>query len=474
MANPLTKQALGCFLFFSFIFSSLSTLSFALSDAEASLIARRQLLTLRGKEDLPHDFEFEMGLSVTFANERLRRAYIALRALKHAIYSDPLNTTGNWAGANVCAYNGVFCAPALDDPKLSVVAGIDLNHADIAGFLPAELGLLTDVALFHINSNRFCGVIPKTMSSLELMYEFDASNNRFVGSFPTVVLTWQSLKYLDLRYNDFEGELPPKLFEKELDAVFLNNNRFTSTIPDTIGKSIASVVTFANNKFSGCIPHTIGNMTNTLNEILFVGNNLSGCFPPEIGLLGSVTVFDASSNGFVGFLPKSFSGLQKVEELDISHNKLTGFVPENVCKLPSLLNFTFAYNYFNREAQACVPSPKAHTVLDDTSNCLPGRPKQKSTRTCFPVVTRPVDCSKHCGSSSSNVPPKPEPPQPQPSPSPAVPQPSPSPAMPTPSPPKSTPKPQPQPSPSPTVPTSSRLSLPTAPAISFSSSAQPS
>ncbi|KAK9021805.1 hypothetical protein V6N11_011774 [Hibiscus sabdariffa] len=72
------------------------------------------------------------------------------------------------------------CAPALDDPKQRAVAGVDLNHADIAGYLPVELGLLTDIAPIHLNSNRFCGKIPKSFSRLELLYESDVSNNRFI------------------------------------------------------------------------------------------------------------------------------------------------------------------------------------------------------------------------------------------------------------------------------------------------------
>ncbi|OMO54657.1 leucine-rich repeat extensin-like protein 6 [Corchorus capsularis] len=71
--------------------------------------------------------------------------------------SDPNGFTKNWYGPKVCNYTGVFCAPAPDDPYITTVAGIDLNGANIAGYLPEKLGLLTDLALFHINSNRFCG-----------------------------------------------------------------------------------------------------------------------------------------------------------------------------------------------------------------------------------------------------------------------------------------------------------------------------
>ncbi|CAH8390653.1 unnamed protein product [Eruca vesicaria subsp. sativa] len=169
-----------------------------------------------------------------------------------------------------CVTTGVICAPALDDPKVAVVAGVDLNGADIAGHLPAELGLLTDMAMFHLNSNRFCATIG------------------FVGTFPSVVFSWPTVKLIDLRFNDFEGQVPQELFKKDLDAIFLNNNRFTSTIPESLGESSASVVTFAHNKFNGCMPKSIGNMKN-LNETIFKDNNLGGCFSSEIGKLVNVT-----------------------------------------------------------------------------------------------------------------------------------------------------------------------------------------
>ncbi|KAF5200281.1 Leucine-rich repeat extensin-like protein [Thalictrum thalictroides] len=97
--------------------------------------------------------------------------------------SDPLNLTSNWVGSDVCSYTGVFCAPALDDKSIQTVAGIDLNHGDIVGYLPEELGLLVDLALFHINSNRFCGIVPPKFNKLKLLFELDLSNNRFAVVF---------------------------------------------------------------------------------------------------------------------------------------------------------------------------------------------------------------------------------------------------------------------------------------------------
>ncbi|KAM1132187.1 hypothetical protein FF1_046604 [Malus domestica] len=274
-----------------------------LSDEEALYIKHRQLLYY-------HDEFGDRGEHVTidpslvFENDRLRNAYIALQALKQAILSDPFNITGNWVGSNVCKYTGVFRTKALDNRTIRTVAGIDLNHGDIAGYLPEELGLLTDLALFHINSNRFCGTVPHKFNHLKLLFELDLSNNRFAGKFPRVVLQLPKLKFLDLRFNEFEGMVPKELFDKDLDAIFINHNRFRFDLPDNFRNSPVSVIVLANNKFHGCDPASLGNMSN-LNEIILMNNGFQSCLPPEIRMLKNLTVFDVSFNQFLGSLPET-------------------------------------------------------------------------------------------------------------------------------------------------------------------------
>ncbi|CAK9154416.1 unnamed protein product [Ilex paraguariensis] len=309
-------------------------------------------------------------------NPRLQNAYIALQAWKHAITSDPKGFTSNWYGPNVCNYTGVFCAPALDDPHVTTVAGIDLNHADIAGTLPEDLALLTDLALFHINSNRFCGTLPNCFSKLHLLYELDVSNNLFSGEFPSVVLSLSSLRFLDIRFNDFEGKVPSSLFELKLDALFINNNNFNSSFPENIGSLPVSVVVLANSDLSGCLPSSISKMAGTLNEIILMGMGLSGCLPEEIGLLKNVTVFDVSKNGFVGTLPESMGGMKSLEQLNVASNKLSGEIPASICSLPMLQNFTYSDNYFCSEPATCLKLPDK----DDRENCIPGRPAQSKNK----------------------------------------------------------------------------------------------
>lgn len=331
-------------------------------------------------------------------NPRLQQAYIALQAWKRVIYSDPFNTTSDWTGPSVCDYTGIYCAPYPNNTDIQTVAGIDLNHADIAGFLPDELGLLSDLALIHLNSNRLCGILPLTLSNLTLLVELDLSNNRFVGPFPSVVLSLPSLKFLDLRYNEFEGALPPELFNLNLDAIFINNNRLMSVIPSNLGSSTASVVVFANNNIGGCIPPSISNFANTMEELLLINTNVSGCLPIEVGFLYKLRVLDVSFNKLVGEIPYSIAGLAHLEQLNIGHNMMSGVVPAGVCELPNLVNFTLSYNYFFEEEGVCGNLTSVGVVSDDQRNCLPERPVQRSKKACDAVLEHPVDCFEHpCG-----------------------------------------------------------------------------
>ncbi|KAK4388883.1 Leucine-rich repeat extensin-like protein 7 [Sesamum angolense] len=265
-----------------------------------------------------------------FENPRLENAYIALQAWKEAILSDPKNMTTNWVGPDVCNYKGVFCWPAPDNTCERTVAGIDINHADIAGSLPRELGLLYDLALFHLNSNRFCGTIPQSFVNLRLLFELDLSNNRFAGKFPEVVLHLPSLKYLDIRYNEFEGELPKGLFDKDFDAIFINSNRFSSALPDNIGNSPVSVIVMANNMLEGCLPASLGSMAATLNELIITNNGLLSCFPNEIGKLKNLTVLDVSHNKLMGPLPDSIGNMDSLEQLNVEHNFMSGKIYQDV------------------------------------------------------------------------------------------------------------------------------------------------
>lgn len=332
-------------------------------------------------------------------NPRLENAYRALSALKKAITSDPQNFTGNWKGTDVCSYNGVFCAKAPDDPKITTVGGLDMNEAGVTATFPHEMCLLTDLALLHINSNKFCGSVPNGFQELKLLFELDLSNNKFTGSFPQVLLQLPSLKYLDIRFNNFSGSIPHQLFNLKLDALFINNNQFSSSLPPNVGNSSLSVLVLANNNFNGCFPLSLLDMSNTLEEMILSNAGLKGCLPVEIGRLNKLKVLDISSNSLVGALPQSISKMKKLEQLNVANNKLMGDIPESICSLPKLENFTYSSNYLCKEPQKCLQLQEK----DDRLNCIPNRPEQRPGHECHPVYAKPADCgSFNCGGTSSS------------------------------------------------------------------------
>lgn len=325
----------------------------------------------------------------------LKNAYIALQAWKSEIKSDPKGLLRSWVGSNVCAYHGVFCADPtqeMGDPSEPVVAGIDLNHGNLQGILVKELSLLTDISILHLNSNRFTGTIPQSLKDLYALTELDLSNNQFTGPFPLTTLQIPNLLYLDLRFNSFSGPIPDDVFNKNLDAIFLNNNQFSGEIPQNLANSPASVINLANNKLTGDIPINFGYSSPKLKEVLFLNNQLTGCIPQGIGMWSDVQVFDASFNSLMGHLPDTLSCLEDIEVLNVAHNKLSGELPDLVCELRSLLKLSVAYNFISGFSQQCEKLYDRNVGFDIALNCIPGLEMQRPQPECSMVPGGGLSC----------------------------------------------------------------------------------
>ncbi|XP_008236564.1 PREDICTED: uncharacterized protein At4g06744-like [Prunus mume] len=332
-----------------------------------------------------------------FINNRLRNAFNVIQAFKRRIQSDPKNYTGTWVGNNVCKYKGFTCAVVPDLKKLTVI-GVSFNGALFGGFnnrLPLNgfIDKLEDLVFFHANSNNFTGTVPRGTARHRFFYELDLSNNKLSGGFPNETLGATNLTFLDLRFNSFRATVPPKVFNLDVDLLFLNNNNFQQRLPANLGSTPAHYLTFANNKFVGSIPRSIRQAGKTLYEVLFLGNRLSGCLPYEIGYLKKATVFDVSSNILTGPIPNSFACLGKLEYLSLASNQFYGRVPDAVCKFRNLERFSAANNYFTRIGPACLALIRKR-ILDVRGNCIPGLPNQKTAAQCAAFFSIPRTCPR--------------------------------------------------------------------------------
>ncbi|XP_045792461.1 leucine-rich repeat extensin-like protein 4 isoform X2 [Trifolium pratense] len=299
---------------------------------------------------------------------KMDSAYSVLQTWKSSITHDPLKILDSWVGSNVCSYKGIFCAnpengiASTTASASVVVAGIDLNHANLKGTFVKELSLLTDMTLLHLNSNRFSGTVPENFKDLVSLQELDLSS------------------------------LPQELFNKNLDAIFLNNNQFEGEIPTNLGNSPASVINLANNKLSGNIPASFGFMGSKIKEILFLNNQLTGCIPEGVGLFTEMEVLDVSFNSLMGHLPDTLSCLQNIEVLNLAHNQLSGELSDIICSLRSLANLTVAYNFFSGFSQQCSKLNFRNVGFDFSLNCIPGRIMQRPEPECSMIPGGSLSC----------------------------------------------------------------------------------
>ncbi|KAL5163077.1 Uncharacterized protein HKD37_07G020048 [Glycine soja] len=331
---------------------------------------------------------------------RLEKAKRVLLKFK-TIIDDPNCYTQNWSqDTDACKFNGVRCANFPDDQQRAV-AGLDLNGAKLAtkngGNLPLTglLDSIPELTFFHVNSNNFSfvGGFPNNITRFRFFFELDLSNNKVSGKFPTQAIQNNQLVFLDLRFNQLTGPIDPKLFERDLDVIFVNNNKFTGYLPENFGSTPARYLTFAHNSLSGSLPKSVGYAPN-LTEVLFLKNQFEGCLPFEIGYLKKAVVFDISENLLTGPIPLSFGCLKKIQFLNLAHNKLYGCVPDNLCQIPSIRNngnLSLANNYFNEIGPSCWSLIKSK-VLDVSGNCIPGLPNQKSPKECYQFYKTKKTC----------------------------------------------------------------------------------
>ncbi|KAL5231961.1 hypothetical protein ABZP36_030737 [Zizania latifolia] len=187
---------------------------------------------------------------------------LALLALKFAVSDDPNGALSTWrdADADPCGWSGVTCVQGVGGR----VASVELANFSLAGYLPSELSLLSELETLSLPYNLLAGQIPVAITALQKLAELDLAHNLLSGQIPAGIGRLVSLSRLDLSSNQLNGSLPPAIagLPRLSGVLNLSCNHFTGGIPPEFGGiPVAVNLDLRGNDLGGEIPQ-VGSLVN--------------------------------------------------------------------------------------------------------------------------------------------------------------------------------------------------------------------
>ena len=179
----------------------------------------------------------------------------------------------------VCDWEGVTCLNGS-------VTELRLSEMELEGFLPSELGNLTNLTVLDLTFNELTGSLPSELGNLTNLTVLDLAVNELTGSLPSGLGNLTNLTTLNLASNNISGSIPSELGNlTNLTVLDLAGNELTGSLPSWLGNlTNLTRLGLSFNKLTGRIPSELGNLTN-LKVWSLQSNRLSGSIPPELGNL---------------------------------------------------------------------------------------------------------------------------------------------------------------------------------------------
>ncbi|EOY17015.1 Leucine-rich repeat protein kinase family protein [Theobroma cacao] len=219
------------------------------------------------------------------------------------------------------------------------------DDCKIKGFIPMEIGSLSNIMVLSLSQNELSGSIPATIGRLQNVQGLYLNGNKLQGPIPDSVCHLEKLSYLSLSANMLQGPIPHCLGDLTfLRNLYLDSNKLHSTIPFTFWslKDILKV-DLSSNYLNGSLPLDIGNLK-VLTYLNLSRNLFSSDIPITIGGLNGLQILSLSSNRLQGPIPQSLGDMFSLETLDLSNNNLSGIIPKSLERLSYLRYFNVAFN----------------------------------------------------------------------------------------------------------------------------------
>ena len=261
--------------------------------------------------------------------------------------------------------------PALG--RLVKLKELNLGFNRLTGTIPAELGNLTDLTLLSLSSNDLTGSIPPELGQLTLLTRLYLPSNRLSGHIPSSLGALTRLTLLNLSGNALTGAIPNELGKlANLESLGLASNELTGPVPAELGQLFTLThLRLQDNALSGPIPASLGKLTN-LRLLSLAGNALTGAIPAEFGQLSTLNHLYLNDNALSGPIPPQFGNLAQLWDLRLHFNRLSGPVPQSLGRLDELIVLNLSQNELTGPIPAALGQLTNLTWLNLSQNRLSG------------------------------------------------------------------------------------------------------
>ena len=257
--------------------------------------------------------------------------------------------------------------------ELTKLTQLLLDGNELSGAIPAELGQLTDLTILYLFDNELSGSIPAQLGNLAKLRELRLQGNRLSDRIPTELGQLSDLWVLQLAGNNLTGSIPGELGQLgNLAHLQLYDNALSGRIPTELGRLVNLTHLYLfDNALSGPIPAQLGNLA-SLQGFNLNNNRLTGAIPPELGQLTNLTELLLSANRLSGPIPSELGNLVALRNLGLYANRLTGVIPVELGQLANLVSLNLYSNRLSGEIPAALGQLVSMTWLDLHDNELSG------------------------------------------------------------------------------------------------------
>ncbi|GAQ78274.1 LRR receptor-like serine/threonine-protein kinase FLS2 [Klebsormidium nitens] len=294
-----------------------------------------------------------LNLSKPASARTLEEAYLQWESLSDSTWFDiSKNNVGGSIPLRLCQRTNLTHLCLLSGPipwelgnLVDKVGTLWLDHNELSGGIPPQLGNLVRLTSLNLAQNILSGSIPPTLGKLSHLQKLDLSGNSLDTLIPSELGNLVSLWTLDLSKNKLSGPIPPSLGRlTNLTSLDLSNNSLSGTIPPELGQlSQLTKLDLSNNRLSGALPPELGRLTK-LTSLGLSKNMWSGTIPPEFGQLTQLTSLDLSNFGLFGRIPPELGKMTQLTSLDLSGNQLSGPIPPELGRLARLQRLDLSRN----------------------------------------------------------------------------------------------------------------------------------